>query len=62
MKILVAEDDTVSRLVLGTTLKRLGHTVTMVEDGYQAWAAWQQDEYPLVISDWLMPRIEGLEL
>lgn len=62
MKILVAEDDTVSRLLLSTILKSLGHTVTTVEDGYQAWTAWQQDEYPLVISDWMMPRIEGLEL
>lgn len=62
MKILVAEDDRVSRLVLSTILKRMGHTVTAVEDGHQAWAAWQQDEYPLVISDWMMPHVEGLQL
>jgi diguanylate cyclase (GGDEF)-like protein len=62
MKILIAEDDTTSRLLFGATLKKLGHNVTAVEDGRKAWDAWRQDDYPLLISDWMMPNIDGLEL
>lgn len=62
MNVLIAEDDTVSRLLLSTILKKFGHAVTAVEDGQEAWEAWRRDEYSLVISDWMMPRIEGLQL
>ena len=62
MKILIAEDDTTSRLLFSATLRKLGHTVTAVEDGHEAWKAWQQGEYPLLISDWMMPNIDGLQL
>ncbi|MEO9061137.1 MAG: diguanylate cyclase [Nitrosospira sp.] len=62
MKILIAEDDTPSRLVFGAILRKLGHAVTAVADGREAWKAWQQNDYPLVISDWMMPDIDGLEL
>jgi two-component system cell cycle response regulator len=62
MKILIAEDDTTSRLLFSATLKKLGHDVTAVEDGRKAWDAWRQNDYPLLISDWMMPEIDGLEL
>jgi two-component system cell cycle response regulator len=62
MKILVAEDDTTSRLLFAATLRKLGHTVTAIEDGHKAWEAWQKDEYPLLISDWMMPHVDGLQL
>lgn len=62
MKILIAEDDTGSRLVLGATLRSMGHAVTAVADGRSAWDAWQQGEYALLISDWMMPDMDGLEL
>jgi two-component system chemotaxis response regulator CheY len=62
MKILIAEDDTTTRLIFGATLRKMGHTVTAVEDGQKAWKAWQQEEYSLIISDWIMPDIDGLEL
>ena len=62
MKILIAEDDTTSRLLFAATLRKLGHTVTAIEDGRKAWEAWQKDKYPLLISDWMMPDIDGLQL
>ncbi len=62
MKILFAEDDTTSRLLFGATLRKLGYAVTAVENGQEAWDAWKQDEYPLLISDWMMPDIDGLQL
>ena len=62
MKILIAEDDTTSRLVLAATLRKLGHSVTAVADGSAAWDAWQRDQYALVISDWMMPGLDGPSL
>jgi two-component system, cell cycle response regulator len=62
MKVLIAEDDTTSRLLFAATLRKLGHTVTAIEDGRKAWEAWQKDEYPLLISDWMMPDIDGPQL
>lgn len=62
MKILIADDDTTSRLVLGATLAKLGHAVTSVENGRQALEAWRQEQHTLVISDWMMPELDGLEL
>ena len=62
MKILIAEDDTTSRLLFSATLRKLGYAVTAVENGQKAWEAWKQDEYPLLISDWMMPDIDGLQL
>ena len=62
MKILIAEDDTTSRLLFSATLRKLGHTVTAVEDGRKAWEAWRQNDYSLLISDWMMPHIDGLQL
>ena len=62
MKILIAEDDTTSRLLFDATLRKLGYAVTAVENGQKAWDAWKQDKYSLLISDWMMPDIDGLEL
>lgn len=62
MKILIADDDAASRLLLGALLKKLGHTVIAVADGHAAWQAWQEEAPALVISDWMMPGMDGLEL
>jgi len=62
MKILIAEDDTPSRLICSAILRKLGHTVTAVENGQQAFDAWQNGDYTLLISDWMMPDMNGLQL
>jgi sigma-B regulation protein RsbU (phosphoserine phosphatase) len=62
MRILVAEDEPVSRLVLTSTLRRLGHEVLEAADGLNAWGAFQRNPFPVVVSDWMMPGIDGLEL
>jgi two-component system chemotaxis response regulator CheY len=62
MKILIAEDDTTSRLLFCATLRKLGHTITAVEDGHKAWEAWRREGHPLIISDWMMPDMDGLQL
>ena len=62
MNVLVAEDDDVTRLLLSSALSKLGHNVSEATDGRGAWEAWQRDHFSLVISDWMMPDVDGLEL
>jgi phosphoserine phosphatase RsbU/P len=62
MRLLIAEDDSVSRLHLKSTVERLGHEVAAAADGAQAWEAFQAASYPVVISDWDMPVMDGAEL
>jgi DNA-binding response OmpR family regulator/anti-sigma regulatory factor (Ser/Thr protein kinase) len=62
MKILVAEDDPVSRRLLQNYLERWGHDVVLAEDGGQAWQRFEADPVPLVITDWMMPELDGTEL
>ncbi|MDP2321563.1 MAG: response regulator [Acidobacteriota bacterium] len=62
MKILIAEDDAGSRLVLEATLQKAGHQVVVAENGRQAWEAWRDQFCPVVISDWKMPELDGLQL
>lgn len=62
MRILIAEDDPVSRCLLEATLIKLGFEVTVTSDGHQAWEALQRDAPPIAILDWMMPGIDGIEL
>jgi len=62
MKILVAEDDSVSRVILKVKLRAMGYNVVVTEDGEEAWKAFHAEKPHLVITDWLMPRADGLEL
>jgi DNA-binding response OmpR family regulator len=62
MKVLIAEDDRDSRDLLTWVLTKLGHEVVAVENGEQAWDAFRQQSFRIVISDLLMPDIDGLEL
>src|SRR4051794_9414884 len=62
MKILIAEDQAPSALFLRRTLERLGHEVTVATNGIDAWRIVQEEDIPLVISDWMMPGMDGLEL
>jgi two-component system cell cycle response regulator len=62
MKILIAEDNPTSALFLRRTLSGRGHEVTVTADGVDAWEAMRAGPVPLLISDWVMPRMNGLEL
>jgi len=62
MKILVAEDDQDSRELLTWLLQKLGHQVQAAPDGKEAWNAFRKGRFRIVISDVLMPEIDGLEL
>jgi CheY-like chemotaxis protein len=62
MDILVADDDRTARFLLRSTLIELGHSVTEATNGCEAWEAWKREHHQLVISDWMMPGVDGLEL
>jgi sigma-B regulation protein RsbU (phosphoserine phosphatase) len=63
MRILVAEDDPVSRRVLEAILTKWGFEVVAASDGNEAWTVLQQDDVPPVaILDWMMPGLDGVEL
>jgi sigma-B regulation protein RsbU (phosphoserine phosphatase) len=63
MRILIAEDDVVSRRLLETLLGRWGYEVVVAADGEHAWELLQGEEAPpLAILDWMMPGMGGVEI
>jgi phosphoserine phosphatase RsbU/P len=63
VKILIAEDDMVSRVLLEATLIKWGYEVTVACDGVAAWELLQSDDPPpLAILDWMMPGLDGLQI
>ena len=63
MRVVIAEDDAVSRRILETLLRKWGYEVTTTLDGAAAWNALQEPGAPsLTILDIMMPGIDGLEL
>jgi diguanylate cyclase (GGDEF)-like protein len=63
MRILIAEDDPVSRRLLEAKLVKWGYDVTVTCDGDQAWEALRSEDAPrLAILDWMMPGVDGVEI
>jgi diguanylate cyclase (GGDEF)-like protein len=62
MQVLVAEDDFVSRTILVQSLTRLGHNVLIASDGEEAWRLYAESGAEVIITDWMMPGLDGAEL
>ncbi|MFP4139923.1 MAG: diguanylate cyclase [Phycisphaerae bacterium] len=64
MRVLIAEDEPVSRRLLQGTLTRWGYDVLVARDGQEAWDLFCSDEDPprLAILDWMMPSMDGPEV
>jgi DNA-binding response OmpR family regulator len=62
VKILIADDDPVSRRLLQSYLQKWGYEVAVASNGAEAWRLFEQGEFPIVISDWMMPEVDGREL
>ena len=63
MRVLIAEDNLISRSMLATVLAKWGYEVVTVADGHQAWDCLQAAHAPkLVVLDWMMPGLDGLEV
>jgi two-component system cell cycle response regulator len=62
-KVLIADDDAVSRRLLQVALSKAGYEPTTAVDGLQALLALEQPDAPrLLVLDWMMPRMDGLEV
>jgi two-component system cell cycle response regulator len=63
LRILIAEDDAVSRTILRRAVEKFGHDCLAAEDGQKAWEIYRENpEVDAIISDWMMPGMDGLEL
>src|SRR6266571_1765750 len=62
MKILLVEDEAASRETLAAILGAQGHEVVAAENGAEAWGLWQIEQHRIVVADWLMPEMDGLDL
>jgi signal transduction histidine kinase/CheY-like chemotaxis protein len=60
LKVLAAEDNPVNQLVLATLLSQIGVELTMVENGEEALAAWEDGEWSLILMDVQMPVMDGV--
>lgn len=62
MKILLVEDDPIARKTYEAILAAQGHDVVTAEDGRAAWDRWLLTRFRVIVADWLMPDMDGLEL
>lgn len=62
LNVIVAEDDAAARRALGIAVRSLGHECREARDGLEAWEMYQREHADVIISDWQMPRMDGLEL
>lgn len=63
MRVLIAEDDGTSRMILASVLKGWGYEVVEATDGDEAWRLMREEDAPrLLILDWMMPGRDGVEL
>jgi two-component system NtrC family sensor kinase len=59
MKVLIAEDDNVSGLVLKEILTQSGHEVSLAGNGLEAWEMLQENPVDLVVTEWILPGMDG---
>jgi diguanylate cyclase (GGDEF)-like protein len=62
MRILIADDDATSRVVLGAIASKLGHEILVATDGSSAWELLSTEGIDVLLTDWLMPGVDGPEL
>lgn len=62
MKILIAEDDPVSAKILQFTLENSGYQVIVAPHGKIAWELFDREPVRVIVSDWMMPEMDGIEL
>jgi diguanylate cyclase (GGDEF)-like protein len=60
--VLIAEDSAMGRLLLQRAVEAMGHTCLVATDGLSAWELFERETPDVVISDWMMPGLEGPEL
>ena len=61
-RILIADDEEIVRNLLAETLKPYGYEIDIVENGVEAMSHIDKKSYDLIITDYMMPKMDGLEL
>ncbi len=62
MKILVVEDDIVNRAKLAKLIEKLGYDPVVAVDGDEGWQRWKSERIRVVLTDWMMPGMDGVDL
>lgn len=62
MQVLVAEDSLMMRHLLVSALRNWNYETTEASNGAEAWERFQEGDFPLVLTDWMMPEVDGIEL
>ena len=62
MRILVVDDQVTTGVSLCRTLEAHGHETSLVTGAAAAWDALSRDDWRLILTDWVMPEVDGLEL
>ncbi|PIE54388.1 MAG: diguanylate cyclase response regulator [Dethiosulfovibrio peptidovorans] len=63
MRILIAEDDRTTRVLLESSFKKWGYETVVVSDGDEAWRILSEEGAPaLAVLDWLMPGLQGTDI
>lgn len=65
MKILIVDDSSTMRRIIGNVVQQLGHTkedFDEAEDGLKAWKLLNEGQYDVILTDWNMPNMNGLDL
>ncbi len=62
MKILIVDDEGVSRTKMDVIVRGTGHETIIAKDGLEGWEIWKHQRQRIVITDWVMPKMDGLEL
>lgn len=62
MKILIVDDEIVSRKKMDKLVRSLGHETLLASNGLEGLELWKQERIRIVVTDWMMPEMNGLEL
>ncbi len=65
MKILIVDDSSTMRRIIGNVVMQLGYKKDQfdeAEDGVKAWKLLNESKYDIILTDWNMPNMNGLEL
>ena len=62
MRILVVDDDGISRKVAAQAAGRMGHEVVTASGGEEAWRLLEAEDFDVLLTDWIMPVVDGLDL
>jgi two-component system, cell cycle response regulator len=62
LRVIVADDDPDIREIVGDIVRGLGHSCEVASDGSEAWGMHQANRADVILSDWQMPRMDGLQL